>query len=74
MKAGSLNSSVASPARLLVSNLPPNSKTGCRSLDVDAADAPRCLLESISCVLSRSEAAVVLEKLGLVAGSAFVAL
>lgn len=72
MKAGSLKSSVARPARLRVSNLPPSSNTGCGSLDAAAAD--RCLVESVICVLSRSKAPVVLEKLGRVAGSVLAAL
>lgn len=73
-KAGSLNSSVASPARLRVSNLPPSSNTGCRSLEVDAAAAPCCLLEAISCVLSRSKVPAVLESVGLLADSVLAAL
>lgn len=74
IKVGSLNNSAASPARLLVSNLPPSSNTGCGSLDVDAPAAARCLLESIICVLSRNRAPAVLEKVGRVASSALAAL
>ena len=52
MKAGSLKSSVASPARLLVSKRPPSSKTGCSSFDEVTAVAVRFLLESVMRVLS----------------------
>jgi len=74
MKAGSLNSSVASPARLLVSKRPPSSKTGCSSFDEDVAVAVRILLESVMRVLSLRRAPDGLRMAGRVVQSASGAL
>ena len=74
MKARSLNSSVANPARLLVSKRPPSSKTGCNSFDEDIAVAVRCLLESVMRVLSLRRAPDCLGMAGRNVGSASGAL